>query len=105
MPIYCPHTATCPFYQNWVEQTGKNGKDIILFGGPRGEEYFFCHALFSVIDGEIPAGANLKRDIRYTNTPTPECSWLNLLDMSHRIELLLEQSVLNKAVARLGDKK
>ena len=30
MAEYCPYFSACPFYQNWVEQTGEKRGDIIL---------------------------------------------------------------------------
>ncbi len=83
MAEYCPHISTCPFYQNWAEQTNPKRVDVII-GEKRGTDvHYDCIALIALNDsetGKILISATLKSKLSNPNQRKFDCSNITLLN-------------------------
>ena len=83
MAQYCPHTGSCPFYKNWVEQTKDRRMDVITLGivdTAKGILSYDCLTLIAIKYPKtgIPIGERLKE--RVLDIETADCSHLTLLN-------------------------
>jgi len=81
MAEYCPHHATCPFYQNWVEQTGDRRTDVIVDGSVPGLLLYNC---LTLIKGNI--SDELKSRVSNPHQRNFDCSYIALLNHTLNLE-------------------
>lgn len=86
MVQYCPHHATCPFYQNWMEKTGDTRTDVIVRetneDGISGYNCFTLIALEDpVAEGGILMGDKLELRLSNPKQRSFECSHITQLNL------------------------
>jgi len=87
MAQYCPHTATCPFYQRWDEQTKNKGiyidintrRNVIVTKSEEGNLYYDCRALMALNVSETKPK---QREV--------ECSHITLLNLLVKLDKILK---------------
>lgn len=86
MAQYCPYTETCPFYQNWVEQTKDRRVDVIVTEWKGENIHYDCLTLIALDDPEtgIPMSEKLKE--RLSNSEDIKCSHITLLNLLGKAE-------------------
>ena len=87
--LYCPHTETCPFYQNLKIYAKKSKSDIIV-EERIGEEHFRynCLALIAIDDAEtgIPMNDFLKLRLSDSENKKQRCSHLEILNLANEMK-------------------
>lgn len=80
---YCPHHATCPFYQNWKEIKALDQRVDVI--SKIGDSPFHCLVLGAVEDpsteGGIPIMLELRNRLSDPDSRSFECSHLTLLNL------------------------
>ena len=78
MAEYCPHHYTCPFYQNWVEQTKDKRVDVIV----KESEKYDCLTLIALDDFEtgIQMTEELSKKLSALTLSRFDCSHLTILN-------------------------
>ena len=87
MSEYCPNTARCPFYLNWLDYTRNDRKDVIILQGHKENAHYDCLTLIALDDFEtgIPIGQELKDRLSEANIKKIKCP-LNSLHNSDFLE-------------------
>lgn len=88
MAQYCPYTETCPFYQNWVEQTKDRRVDVIVTERKGENIHHDCLTLISLDDPEtgIPMGEKLESRLSDPGSSHFLCSHITLLNLLGKAE-------------------
>ena len=99
MTQYCPHTATCPFYKTWSEQTKKREIDVIYIVKCSNRETtdFNCLPLKDLYSRTI---TNEKLKDRLSNPEESDfaCSHITLLNRLENINKNLLEEMNKKRI-------
>ena len=94
MTQYCPHTTTCPFYQNWEEQTKDRRIDVIIeFIGGEGKSFYYdCRPLMALKDSAtgIPIIDRLRDTLPDSKGEKFGCSHITLLNLFTKLDKKLK---------------
>ena len=84
MTQYCPHTATCPFYQNWVEYHD-NRIEVIMVNKKEENFPYECITLMLLNNLKrrepFPINDKLKKRLIDPERRDFECSHITLLNL------------------------
>ena len=89
MTQYCPHTATCPFYQNWKEQTPSDKIDIIFTEREEENPCYDCLALITLNEGVISMKDELKSRLLHPERPAT-CYYIKSLNLLAKLDKKLK---------------
>ncbi len=86
MTEYCPHLEKCPFYKNWVEQTGDSRIDVIVKELNMANFRYNCLTLIALDDLEVPMAMNEELSNRLNYPKETKCSHITLLNLLNRFQ-------------------